>query len=83
VNAPHLSAVLVLPGRVQTAMPAPPPSWRRALNSLVADVGPLSAADAAAEIMAGLAQGTWRIVVGEDARRIDERVRSDPFSAYD
>ena len=82
-NAPHLSAVLVVPGRVRTAMPTPPPSWRRALNSLVADVGPMSASDAAAEIMTGLGRGTWRIVIGEDARRIDDRVRSDPDSAYD
>lgn len=82
-NAPHLDAVLVVPGRVRTAMPAPPSSWRRALNSLVADVAPLSAADAAAEILAGLGRGSWRIVIGEDARRIDHRLRSDPDSAYD
>lgn len=82
-NAPHLSAVLVVPGRVRTGMPAPPPSWRRALNSLVADLGPVSAADAAAEVMAGLRRGTWRILIGEDARRIDDRLRSDPDSAYD
>lgn len=82
-NAPHLSAVLVVPGRVQTGMPAPPPSWRRALDSLVGDVGPLSAADAAAEIMAGLRRGAWRILIGEDALRIDDRLRSDPESAYD
>lgn len=29
-HAPHLSAVLVLPGHVRSGMPAPPRSWRRA-----------------------------------------------------
>lgn len=82
-NAPNLSAVLVLPGRVRTGMPAPPPSWRHALDSLVADVKPMSAADAAYQIINGLAQGEWRILIGEDAQRIDQRTRLDPASAYD
>ena len=28
-------------------------------------------------------EGKWRILVGEDASRLDERVRADPESAYD
>ena len=45
-HAPHVSAVLVLPGHVCTGMPAPPRSWRRALNSLFADYQPVSSKQA-------------------------------------
>jgi len=82
VHAPHLSAVLVLPGHVRTAMPAPPPSFRRSLGSQLGGYSPTSASDAATQILDGVRAGHWRIVVGEDARIIDERVRDDPWTAY-
>jgi NAD(P)-dependent dehydrogenase (short-subunit alcohol dehydrogenase family) len=83
VNAPHLSAVLVLPGHVRTGMPAPPRAWRRAFDSMLAGLEPVAAADAAAQILDGVRAGAWRIVVGEDARLVDERVRADPWTAYE
>ncbi len=82
-NAPHLSAVLVLPGHVRTAMPAPPRSWRRALGGAFADYEPVTAADAAAAVIDALREGRWRVVIGQDAEAVDERVRADPWSAYD
>lgn len=47
------------------------------------DKAPLSAAAAATIILAGVRAGRWRILVGEDARRLDELVRSDPERAYE
>ncbi len=82
-HAPHLSAVLVLPGHVRTGMPAPPRSWRRALGSLFADYQPLTSTAAAARIVEAVRNGEWRVVIGEDAAAVDERVRADPWTAYD
>ncbi len=82
-HAPHVSAVLVMPGHVRTGMPAPPRSWRRALNSLFADYQPVSAIQAAEAILNAVSNGEWRVVIGQDAEAVDERVRADPWTAYD
>ncbi len=47
------------------------------------DNAPTSAGEAATIILAGVKAGKWRILVGEDAHRLDERVRSAPESAYE
>ena len=44
---------------------------------------PMSAAEAATVILDGVKADRWRILVGEDARKIDERVRQMPEQAYD
>jgi NAD(P)-dependent dehydrogenase (short-subunit alcohol dehydrogenase family) len=44
---------------------------------------PMSAAGAAKVILDGVKAGRWRILVGDDACRLDERVRQAPESAYD
>ncbi len=44
---------------------------------------PTSAAEAARIILDGVKAERWRILVGEDAHRIDERVREAPERAYD
>ncbi len=44
---------------------------------------PMSAAGAAKVILDGIKDGRWRILVGDDAHRLDERVRQAPESAYD
>ena len=82
-NAPHLSAVLVLPGHVRTKMPSPPRSWRRALNSLFADYEPVSSKQAVEMILGALSAGQWRVVIGQDAEAIDARVRENPETAYE
>jgi NAD(P)-dependent dehydrogenase (short-subunit alcohol dehydrogenase family) len=46
------------------------------------DLAPMSAAAAATVILDAVLAGEWRILVGEDARRLDERVRADPLSVY-
>jgi NAD(P)-dependent dehydrogenase (short-subunit alcohol dehydrogenase family) len=47
------------------------------------DKAPLSAAGAATIILDGVRSGAWRILVGEDAARLDGRVRANPEAAYD
>jgi hypothetical protein len=44
---------------------------------------PLSARDAATIILDGVRAGRWRILVGEDAHVLDEKVRHAPENAYD
>jgi NAD(P)-dependent dehydrogenase (short-subunit alcohol dehydrogenase family) len=47
------------------------------------DKAPLSAAAAATIILDGVREGRWRILVGEDAKRVDQRVRQAPEEAYE
>ncbi len=47
------------------------------------DDAPTSAAEAAKIILDGVKSETWRILVGEDAHRMDALVRSDPEHAYE
>ncbi len=46
-------------------------------------LAPLTAANAAATILAGVKADRWRILVGEDAKLLDENVRRTPDQAYD
>ena len=65
---------------------ASPDDLRRLLaqaNADFRDKAPLSAADAAAIILDGVRSGAWRILVGEDARKLDAAVRAEPEAAYD
>lgn len=77
------------PGLIRAGLLAASPSagdLRRALVRITADFrdkAPLSAADAAAVILDGVRSGAWRILVGEDARRLDSAVRARPEAAYD
>jgi NAD(P)-dependent dehydrogenase (short-subunit alcohol dehydrogenase family) len=47
------------------------------------DSAPLTAAEAATIILDGVRAGRWRILVGDDAKAQDSRVRADPDRAYD
>jgi NAD(P)-dependent dehydrogenase (short-subunit alcohol dehydrogenase family) len=55
----------------------------KAIEEGFVERAPLSAAAAARIILDGVRRGRWRILVGDDARVIDERVRADPDGAYD
>jgi NAD(P)-dependent dehydrogenase (short-subunit alcohol dehydrogenase family) len=52
-------------------------------NADFRDKAPLSAAAAASIILDGVRSGAWRILVGEDAKMIDARVRAKPEASYD
>jgi hypothetical protein len=43
---------------------------------------PVSASEAATVILDGVRNDAWRILVGDDARALDEAIRSDPLAAY-
>ena len=65
---------------------AAPDDLRQTLARMVAgfrDKAPLSAAGAATIILEGVRSGAWRILVGEDARKLDAKVRARPEAAYD
>jgi NAD(P)-dependent dehydrogenase (short-subunit alcohol dehydrogenase family) len=47
------------------------------------DEAPTTAAAAAKIILDGVKEGRWRILVGDDAHWLDERVRQNPEHAYD
>ncbi|MEO7370757.1 MAG: SDR family NAD(P)-dependent oxidoreductase [Ilumatobacteraceae bacterium] len=47
------------------------------------DNAPMSAAEAATVILAGVRANEWRILVGDDAFALDELVRSRPREAYE
>ena len=47
------------------------------------DKAPTSAEQAAAIILDGVRNDRWRILVGEDAHRLDEMVRAEPEQAYE
>ena len=44
---------------------------------------PTSAAEAAEIILKGVKEKRWRILVGEDAKNLDKKVRENPEKAYD
>lgn len=46
------------------------------------DDAPTTAAQAAKIILDGVKAGEWRILVGDDAHKLDERVRKSPEQAY-
>ncbi|MFT7244634.1 MAG: NAD(P)-dependent dehydrogenase (short-subunit alcohol dehydrogenase family) [Candidatus Azotimanducaceae bacterium] len=47
------------------------------------DNAPTTAAEAAAEMLKGVRENRWRILLGEDAHILDEMVRANPEAAYD
>jgi NAD(P)-dependent dehydrogenase (short-subunit alcohol dehydrogenase family) len=59
---------------------------RRLLVELSAgfrDNAPLTAANAATSILDQVRSGAWRVLIGEDAERLDAAVRAKPEAAYD
>ena len=52
-------------------------------NAGFRDKAPVSAAEAATVILDGVRSGAWRILIGEDARKLDAAVRAKPEAAYD
>lgn len=55
--------------------------FRVTMGDTFKDAG-LSAADAAGLIIRGALERRWRILIGDDAHRLDQTVRADPEGAY-
>ena len=90
-NAPQVRVAVVMPGHVGTdiigntlrAHGKDPDQMLIDISNDFRDKAPLSAAQAATIILDGVRSGTWRILVGQDAAMIDERIRANPAAAYD
>jgi NAD(P)-dependent dehydrogenase (short-subunit alcohol dehydrogenase family) len=92
-NAPQVRVALVMPGHVGTDILAntrrahgtPEPKDMRAarIETGFRERAPLTAAAAATIILDEVRSGTWRILVGKDAKAIDAAVRTRPEAAYD
>ncbi len=95
VNAPHVKVSVVMPGHIGTAIVEN--SMRhgaheldmesvevvKLMSDMFRDQAPMTAAEAAAEILDGVRHERWRILVGDDARKLDAAVRANPEIAYD
>jgi len=53
------------------------------VNTDFRDKAPVTAAEAAAVILDGVRAGAWRILIGEDAAKLDAFVRANPEASYD
>jgi NAD(P)-dependent dehydrogenase (short-subunit alcohol dehydrogenase family) len=90
-NAPQVRVALVMPGHVGTdiigntlrAHGQDPDQMLIDISNDFRDKAPLSAAQAATIILDAVRSGAWRILVGQDATMIDERIRANPEAAYD
>jgi NAD(P)-dependent dehydrogenase (short-subunit alcohol dehydrogenase family) len=92
VHAPHVRVAVVMPGHVGTGIVANTMSvladdeslgrQMREVSDAFAAKAPVSAAQAASIILDGVRNDEWRILVGDDARALDDAVRTDPVAAY-
>ena len=91
VNAPHITCSVVMPGHIGTEIAGN--SMRiqgrvaadeviETANAAFRDSAPMSPAAAATVILDAVRAGQWRILVGEDAKFLDQSVRADPENAY-
>ena len=91
VNAPHITCSVIMPGHIGTEIAGnsmriqgreAPDEVIEAANASFRDSAPMSPAAAATVILDGVRAGRWRILVGEDAKFLDQSVRADPENAY-
>jgi NAD(P)-dependent dehydrogenase (short-subunit alcohol dehydrogenase family) len=90
-NAPHVRPILVMPGYIGTnivgnsmrAFGVTDSAEIEKANASWREGAPTTAAEAATIILDGVRSGAWRILVGPDARKLDEFVRANPESTYD
>ena len=95
VNAPHVKASVVMPGHIGTSIVQNSMDFgarnltdeeremAKLADRLFHDMAPMTAAEAATVILDGVKAGRWRILVGDDAHRLDEAVRANPEGAYE
>ncbi len=95
VNAPHVKASVVMPGHIGTSIVQNSMDFgarnltdeerelAKVADQLFHDMAPMTAAEAATVILDGVKADKWRILVGDDAHRLDEAVRANPEGAYE
>lgn len=87
LNAPHIGVSVVMPGHISTKIAVNVEkiagfTYPSEFADNFEKTAPLSAAGAATIILDSVKAGKWRILVGEDAKAMDEAVRADPENAY-
>jgi NAD(P)-dependent dehydrogenase (short-subunit alcohol dehydrogenase family) len=93
LNAPHVKVAVVMPGHIGTDIAintllahaetsAVDPEVAKMFGAGFRDSAPMTGDEAATVILDGVRNEEWRILVGDDARALDEAVRSDPLAAY-
>jgi NAD(P)-dependent dehydrogenase (short-subunit alcohol dehydrogenase family) len=95
VNAPHVKVSVVMPGHIGTSivenslrhgaqeLDMETAEMVQLMSDMFRDQAPMTAAEASTEILDGVRAGRWRILVGDDARKLDEAVRANPEIAYE
>jgi NAD(P)-dependent dehydrogenase (short-subunit alcohol dehydrogenase family) len=95
VNAPHVKVSVVMPGHIGTSivensmrhgaheLDMETAEMVQLMSDMFRDQAPMSAAEASTEILDGVREGRWRILVGDDARKLDLAVRANPEIAYE
>ena len=92
LNAPHVKVAVVMPGHIGTDIVSnslrahggdADDEMIKMIGAGFRDSAPMTAGEAAAVILDGVRNDEWRILVGQDAKALDEAVRADPLSAYD
>lgn len=92
IHAPHVGVSVVMPGYIGTGIVGNSGkivgSNNGAINSEETNKAfeanaPTTADQAARVILDGVRNNKWRILIGDDARIIDEAVRADPENAYE
>ena len=95
VNAPHVKVSVVMPGHIGTSivensmrhgareLDMETAEMVQLMSDMFRDQAPMTAAEASTEILDGVREGRWRILVGDDARKLDQAVRANPEIAYE
>ena len=95
VNAPHVKVSVVMPGHIGTSivensvrhgadvLSDEERQLMKAASDMFRDNAPTTAAQAANVMIDGVRAERWRILIGADAAKIDEAVRSHPERAYE
>jgi len=95
VNAPHVKVSVVMPGHIGTSivensmrhgsheLDMETVEMVQLMSSMFRDQAPMSAAEASAVILDGVHNDRWRILVGDDAHKLDAAVRANPEIAYE
>ncbi len=90
INAPHLRATLVMPGWVGTSIAINSMKLHGADNNGLAGFGelfrdnaPVTAAMAAQQILGAVQRDEWRVLIGDDAHRIDDAIRANPSNTFE
>ena len=95
VNAPHVKVSVVMPGHIGTSIvenslrhgshevDMEAAEMVKLMSDMFRDQAPMTAAEASAEILDAVRNERWRILVGDDARKLDQAVRANPEIAYE